>query len=138
MQMLKQIRHYFFLVLVLFFSVNMVFAETGNPGGQPCVNTEKKSPAAANAFQLVHIPASADDIPVIGFNSNLTGALSVTQVLPTVPNSGFKRVQGCKDLLMLHSASLNAAFKVLHNTRYIYTDRLNHISLFLFPYHFYW
>ena len=105
MQMLKQIRHYFFLVLVLFFSVNMVFAETGNPGGQPCVNTEKKSPASANAFQLVHIP---------------------------------ERVQGCKDLLMLHSASLNAAFKVLHNTRYIYTDRLNHISLFLFPYHFYW
>lgn len=138
MKLKKQIQQLFIALLVLVCAVNNGFASTGNPKHNCCITADELAVAQTASFIEFDTAYDNEQSPNIVSNQIVAGSLSVVQVLPGVPNPVSKRVQGYKDLLLFHSAKLNNSSRVKYFEQVMGADRLKHISLFLFPYHFFW
>ena len=60
------------------------------------------------------------------------------QLQHTVNSLPSKRVQGDKELLLLHADKISNAVKAGSGDHIKFADSLTHVFLFLFPNHFFW
>ena len=81
-------------------------------------------------------PASESDLNLIEHLSD--PSLCHIQPVQHGTSLASKRTQGFKELLLMHACKLSKDVKASPADHVRFTDDLTHISLFLFPHHFFW
>lgn len=139
MQVRTQFKYCLFSFIILFTVLGTVLGKTNvsksviTTGGDN-LPTETKY----NNF-LTDKDAASNEGTKISYNACTSDfALSNTHVLQTGLNFGVKKVQNDKDILLLISGRHSNAVKVFNGNHLIFADKLTHVFLFLFPYHFFW
>ena len=93
------------------------------------------APAKKTSHEL-SIPAGRSDINFIDHVPGLS-ICNINEVQPPV-SFGSKRGQGEKDLLLLQAHKTDIIVKASSGDHIKFADELTHISLSLFPHHFFW
>jgi len=133
MQLKKQFTYRFLSFLLLFSVMQVAVAGTVVPKHAPTSHLQKQE--KANYPDLAERANES--------NVNLTDCVPDLSLCNTqVPQAGggqaSKRVQGYKDLLLLHAGNHTQTVKASSGDDIKFADSLTHIYLFLFPHHFFW
>jgi len=102
-----------------------------------------KHPATIHVQKQEKTPDIDLTVPAEETNVDLTDclpdlSLCNTQVSQVGSGQASRRIQGDKDLLLLHADDHTKTVKASSGDDIKFADSLTHIYLFLFPHHFFW